>query len=185
MAHEEAAGRDFGTFRDEGAGGDDGAGADFCAVENDRAHADEAARFDGAAVEDDAVADGDIVAEDERVRVAHDVKDGAVLDIAAGADADEVDVAADDDAGPDAGVGGDGYVTDDDGLRIDVGGIGDARGAAAVGPKQDWVSFCVWDASIGESDVTMLWFARPRKNDRAGPRSVLGLRFARLNLCRG
>ena len=136
MAHEKAAGRDFGAFWDEGAGGDDGAGADFCAVEDDRAHADEAARFDGAAVEDDAVADGDVVAEDERVRIAHYVEDGAVLNICARADADEVDVAADDDAGPDAGVGGDGDVTDDDGLWIDVGGFGDARRAAAVGAKQ-------------------------------------------------
>ncbi len=154
MSHEEAAGRDFGAFGDEGASGDDGAGADFCAVEDDGAHADEAARFDCAAVEDDAVADGDVVTEDERVRVAHYVEDGAVLDICARADADEVDVAADDDAGPDAGVGGDGYVADDDGLRIDVGGFGDAGGAAAVGAKQCGL-LCGGDASIGETDVTM------------------------------
>ena len=87
------------------------------------------------------MADGDIVAENERVLVAHYVKDAAILDIRAGADADEVNVAADDGAGPDAGVGGDGYVTDDDGLWIDVSGFSDARRVAAVGAKQDWVSF--------------------------------------------
>ena len=88
--------------RDESAGGDDGACSDFCAVQDDRAHADEAAGFDGAAVEDDAVADGDVVAEDQGWVVTHDVEDGAVLNICAGANADVVDVAADDDAGPDA-----------------------------------------------------------------------------------
>ena len=136
VAHEEAAGGDVGAFGDESAGGNDGAGADSCAVEDDRAHADEAAGFDGAAVEDDAVANGDVVAEDERVRVAHNVEDTAVLDIGAGADADVMDVAADDGAGPDAGVGGDGDVADDDGLRIDVGGIGDAWRAALIRADQ-------------------------------------------------
>jgi hypothetical protein len=88
-------------------------------------------------VEDDAVADGDRVAEDQRVRIAHDVEDGAVLDIGARADADEVDVAADYGAGPDAGVGADRDVADDDGLRVNVGGGGDLRPAATKTADQD------------------------------------------------
>ena len=51
-------------------------------------------------------------------------------------------------------------VADDDGLRIDVGGFGDARGAAAVGAKQCGL-LCVGDASIGETDVTMPSLACP------------------------
>ena len=71
------------------------------------------------------------------MRVAHDMEDGAVLDIGARADADEVDVAADNDAGPDAGVRADGDVADDDGLRINVRGCGDLRFAATKTANQD------------------------------------------------
>jgi hypothetical protein len=60
--------------------------------------------LDGAAVQGDVVADSDLVAENERVGALHNVEDGAILDVGAGADADVVDVAADDAAEPDAGV---------------------------------------------------------------------------------
>ncbi len=123
MAYYQAAGGDFGSFQEERAGGYDAAGADAHAVQNDRHPSRcEAARFDGAAVQGDGVADGDVVAEDERVLVAHDVEDAAVLNVGAGADADVVDVAADYGAGPDAGVFADDYVADDDGGGVDIGG---------------------------------------------------------------
>src|SRR5216684_4102164 len=132
VAYYEAVGRDFGALEEQGAGGYDAAGADFYAVEDDGAHAYQAARLDGAAVQGDAVADGDIVAEEQRIFVAHYVEDAAVLDVGAGADADVVHVAAHDGAGPDAGVGADDHVADNDGGGVNVGGCGDLGPLAAV-----------------------------------------------------
>src|SRR5712692_10170499 len=133
MAYYQAVGRDFGALEEQGAGGHDAASADFHAVEDDCAHADQAAGLDGAAVQGDAVADGDIVAEEERIFVAHDVEDAAVLNVGAGADADVVHVATHYGAGPDAGVGADDDVADDDGGGVNVGGCGDFGPLAAVG----------------------------------------------------
>ena len=62
-----------------------------------------------------------VVAENERMRVAHHVQHGAVLNIRARADADEIDVAANHGAGPDARLLADDDVADDDGLRVNVG----------------------------------------------------------------
>src|SRR5205823_986699 len=102
-------------------------------VENDRAHADEAAVGNVAAVQGDVVPDGHLVAENERIFVAHDVKDRAVLNVRACADADVVDIAADYRAGPNAGVCADDYVADQDGGGINIGGGGDLRKLAAIG----------------------------------------------------
>src|SRR5712672_89314 len=65
--------------------------------------------------------------------VAHDVEDGAILNVGAGADADVVDVAADYRAGPDAGVGADDDVADDYGGGVNVSGGGDFGALAAIG----------------------------------------------------
>src|SRR5216684_4748971 len=132
VADYQAVGRDFGALEEQRAGGYDAAGADFYAVEYDGAHADEAAGLDSAAVQGDAVADGDIVAEEQRIFVAHNVEDAAVLDVGASADADVVHVAAHDGAGPDAGVGADHHVADDDGGGVNVGGCGDVGPLAAI-----------------------------------------------------
>ena len=126
MAHEQAAGRDFGAF------GDSVPAAmislrRFRAIEDDAAHADQAARVDGAAVQDHAVADGDVVAEDQRMRLAHHVQHRAILHIRPRADADEIDVAANHGAGPDAGLLADRDVADDDGLRVNVSARGNLR----------------------------------------------------------
>src|SRR5438876_6806295 len=133
MAYDEAAGRNIGALEEQGACGNDAAFADGYAVEDDGAHADEAAVGDVAAVQGNTVADGDVVAEDQRIFVAHDVKDRAVLDIGARADADVVDVAADHRAGPDAGVFADDHVADEHGSGIDVSGGGDFGAVAAIG----------------------------------------------------
>src|ERR1700738_5650131 len=61
------------------------------------------------------------------------MEDAAVLNIGAGADANVVHVAADDGAGPDAGVGADDDIADDDGGGVNVGGCGDFGPLAAVG----------------------------------------------------
>ena len=90
----------------------------------------------------DAVADGDVVAEEQGIFVAHYVEDAAVLDIGAGTDADVVDVAADYRAWPDAGVGADDYVADDDGGGANVGGSGDFGPLAAVGSDVGRSSQC-------------------------------------------
>src|SRR5579859_609911 len=132
VADDQAAGRDFGAFEKERACGYDAAGADVRAVQNDRAHADEAARLDGAAVEGDGVADGHVVAEDQRVLVAHDVQDAAVLDVGARAYANVVHVATNHGAGPHAGVFADDHVADDDGGGVNIGGRGDLRALAAI-----------------------------------------------------
>src|SRR5580704_1750676 len=133
MADDQAARRDFGAFEEERAGGYDAAGADVHAVQDYGTHADEAARLDGAAVQRDGVADGHVVAEDERVLVAHDVEDAAVLNVGARADANVVHVAANHGAGPDARIFADDYVADDDGGGVNVGRGGDLRVLAAVG----------------------------------------------------
>ncbi len=141
LADEKAAGRDDGAFRDQGSGGNDAAGADFCAVEDDASHADEAARFDGATVQDHGVAHGDVVAENERIGVAHDVEDGAVLDICARADAHEVHVTAENGTGPHAGMLADDDLTDDHSLRVDVSGCGDLWRVTSVRADHfDWFS---------------------------------------------
>ena len=57
--------------------------------------------------------DRHVVADGRRVRPAHDVDDGAVLDVAAAADADPVHVAADHDVHPDAARLADLDVADD------------------------------------------------------------------------
>ena len=81
----------------------------------------------------DGVADGDVVAEDERVLVAHDVEDAAVLNVGASADADVVHVAANHGAGPDAGVFADDHVADDDGGGVNIGGGSDLGALATIG----------------------------------------------------
>src|SRR5713226_8795470 len=112
VAYYQAVGGDFGALEEQRAGGYYAAGADFYAVEDDGAHADQAAGLDGAAVQGDAVADGDVVAEEEGIFVAHYADDGA---------------------GPDAGVGADDHVADDDGGGVNVGGCGDFGPLAAIG----------------------------------------------------
>ena len=56
--------------------------ADVRAVQQNRAHADQALILDRAPVDDRAVADRHVVADDRRVRLLHDVHDGAVLHVA-------------------------------------------------------------------------------------------------------
>jgi hypothetical protein len=118
---------------EQGTRGDDGAGSDDGAVENDRAHADEAAGFDGAAVEYSVVADGDVVANVNAVLFLHAVQDAVVLNVGVVADADLVDVAAEDGVHPDAGVFAKNDVADELGGVVDVAGVGELGSDAFVG----------------------------------------------------
>ena len=137
LAHEKAARRDDGAFRDKRTGGDDAAGPDCCAVEDDAAHANQAAGFDRTAVQDNGVADGDVIAENERICVAHDVENGTILDIRARPDTHKVHVTAEYGAGPHAGMFTDDYVTDDHSLRIDVSSCGDLRHVTQVSANHE------------------------------------------------
>jgi hypothetical protein len=128
-------GRDLGVFGQDGSGGDDGALADAAVVEDSAAHADEAGVFDGASVDGCVVADGDPVAEGDGVDVAHAVEDGAVLDVGVSADADAVDVAADDGIHPDAGVFTEDDIANDLGRQVDVAGGGDCGKDSLIGPN--------------------------------------------------
>src|SRR5690606_3488 len=117
---------------------------DHHAVHHRRAHADQGAIADGAGVHDGAVADGDVVADGRgiavhaRVRAAvADVDDGAVLKVAARADAHVVDVAADHRAGPHGAVVADLHVADDGGGGIDVDAGAERGPDAAVGTDVD------------------------------------------------
>jgi hypothetical protein len=96
----ESAWRNDGMLRNYGAGGDDAALADAAIVQDGGSHADDAHILDHAAVNGGVVADGDPVAHDDRMEVALAMEDGAVLDIGVGADADGVDVTAQDGVHP-------------------------------------------------------------------------------------
>jgi hypothetical protein len=90
-------------------------------------------------VQYDGVAYGYVIAENERIRVAHDVEHGAVLDICARTDTHDVHIAAKDGAGPHAGIVPDDDITDDYGLRVDVGGSSDSRRVTLVRADHfDW-----------------------------------------------
>ncbi len=91
--HDDMAVGDFEARRDDGAGGDQAALADDGAPEHGGAHADEGIVTNRTTVNNRAVADDDAIADDvwfTRIAVDH----RAILDIAAGADADAGDVAA-------------------------------------------------------------------------------------------
>jgi hypothetical protein len=106
------------AFGHEGTRSDDAARADVTAIEEDGTHADEDFIFHPASMHDGAVADGDVVANDGGV-VVTDMDDSAVLNVAAGADMDGVDIATKNSAIPDAGLGVKGHITDDHGTLSD------------------------------------------------------------------
>ena len=80
-----------------------------------------------AAVQNRGVSDRHLVADARRVRAAHHVNDGAVLNIRPIADPDRVDVAANDDVHPDAALLADFDVSDDLRALVDIGGRMDLR----------------------------------------------------------
>ena len=105
-------------------------------------HADDAHVLDHAAVDGGVVADGDPVAHDDGIEVALAVEHGAVLHVGVGADADGVDVAAQDGVHPDRGVLAEHDVAEDLGGGVDVATGGDlgrmALVAADHGEPLEW-----------------------------------------------
>ena len=120
-------------------GGDDGAGSDDGAVEDNGAHADEAAGFNSATVEDGVVAYSDVVADVDAVLFFHAVEDAVVLNVGVVADANLVNVAAQDRVHPDAGVFAENDVADELGGVVDVAGVGKLRSDAFVGADHAFV----------------------------------------------
>src|ERR1039458_1190035 len=120
-------------FGNQRAGGDDGAASDDRAVEDDGAHADQAAGFNGAAVQDGVVAHTDVVAQVDAVLFFHAVEDTVVLNVGIVADADLVNIAAEDGVHPDAGVFAEDDVADQLGGVVDVASAGELGSDAFVG----------------------------------------------------
>ena len=92
-----------GAFGYNSAGSNDRAVADYSAVKYGRMHADEAVVFNGAGMQQSAVAYSYIITDDAGVVISN-VQHAVVLDIAVAANLDAVNVAADSNAGPNAGV---------------------------------------------------------------------------------
>ena len=92
-----------GAFGYNSTGSNDRAVADYSAVKYGRMHADEAVVLNGAGMEQSAVAYSYIITDDAGVVISN-VQHAVVLDIAVAANLDAVNVAADSNAGPDAGV---------------------------------------------------------------------------------
>lgn len=95
-------GRYFGSRRHESLCANDGTLPDLRAVENDRAHADKDLVSHRAGMHDGAVPHRDQLA-NESGKLVRNVHDRAILDVAARAHRDPVDIAPQDRAEPDAG----------------------------------------------------------------------------------
>ena len=92
-----------GAFGYNSTGSNNGAVADYSAVKHDGMHTDEAVVLNSAGMQQSAVAYGYIIAYDAGVFIGN-VQHAVVLDIAVAANLDAVNVAADSNAGPNAGV---------------------------------------------------------------------------------
>lgn len=92
-----------GAFGYNGAGSNDGAVADYSTVKYGGVHTDEAVVLNSAGMQQSAVAYGYIIAYDAGVFIGN-VQYAVVLNVAVAANLDAVNVAADSNAGPNAGV---------------------------------------------------------------------------------
>src|SRR4249919_2253623 len=131
---------DYLAGRDERTGPDETVLLDHRAIEQDRAHADQHRILDAAGVDDRLVADGHVLADhggeaaELGVRpVVADMHHGAVLDVGARADTDEVDVPADDGAGPDRDILAEDHVADHGGGGVDIAALAENRHLVEVG----------------------------------------------------
>ena len=84
-------------------------------------------------MQDGVVAHADVVAEVDAVLFFHAVEDAVVLNIGVVADADLVDVAAEDGVHPDAGVFAEDDVADELGRVVDIASVGELGSNALVG----------------------------------------------------
>src|SRR5882672_3771361 len=124
------------TRRHQRPGGDHGAALDDGAVADAGLHADEAAIFEATSMDQRHVPDRHIGADPHWRLAGRAVDDGAVLNVAVGADDDRRDVAAQHAAEPDTGILADLDIADDDGAGRDEGAGGDAWENAAIGQDE-------------------------------------------------
>ena len=127
----ERTGRDFHALRHQRVRTDEALLADFRAVQNDRAHADEAFVADGAGVNNGGVADGDKSSEDAR-KIIRQMHDGIVLNVAARADDDAIDVAAQNGVVPNADLVAQSDVAEDHRAFCDVNVFAERRFFAEI-----------------------------------------------------
>jgi len=107
---------DLGAFEYDGACGDNGIAADLCIVHDDGAHTDEYFITQRAAMYDGVMTDGDVVPDDRLGFLVGGMDYDAILDIDLVANANAVDVTADDGIEPDAAFIAYLYVADDGGI---------------------------------------------------------------------
>src|SRR5258708_6131450 len=100
-------------LRNQSTRANDRTGADHRAIQNDRPHADQALVLDTTPMQRDGVPHGDTVADVHAVLLLHPVQNAAVLNVGMRADANLVDISADDGVHPHAGVFGENDVADD------------------------------------------------------------------------
>jgi len=129
----EGTGRNDGMLGDDGAGGDNAAFTDAAIVKDSRAHADDTVVAHDTAVDGGIVADRDPIADGDGIEVALAMKHGAILDVGAGADANEVDVAAQDGVHPDRGALAEDDIANDLRRNVNVAIAGDLGCAALIG----------------------------------------------------
>src|SRR5271166_1904811 len=132
-AHPQRARLNDRAFRDQGSGGDDRAGANARSIQDDHAHPDEAPVFYDATVKRDRVSDRHPIADNYRPLSEHAVQHAAILDVAVGADADHMHVAAYHGVHPDTGVFAQHDVANHLRRFVDVTGSRDRRADAFVG----------------------------------------------------
>jgi len=129
----EGARRNDGLLGDNGTGSDDAPLADASVVEHASAHADDDVVCDDAAVDGGVVADSDPVTNYDGIEIALAVENSAVLHVGAGADANEVDVAAQDCVHPHRGPLAEDHVAKDLRRWVDVATGGDFGENALIG----------------------------------------------------
>jgi hypothetical protein len=129
---------DLRALWNHGAGGNEGTLADAAVVQDPGPDADQNRVLDHASVDRGVVADGDPVAHNHRIEVALAVEDGAVLYVGVGADADEVDVAAQDGVHPHRRALAEGHVADNLRGRVHVATGGDLGHPPLVAADHDF-----------------------------------------------
>lgn len=129
-ANRQAAGGDVGAWRDNGPSADHSLGADAGAVEHGGVHPHQGAVLDRAAMKDGGMADSDI-GPDLGGEAGVGVDNGVILDVAAWADEDAVGIPTQHGAVPNARLGSDFDMTDDDGSGGEEGGWVDEFGVGA------------------------------------------------------
>ena len=116
--------------------------ADDDIIHHDGSHADEGVVTDMAAVERDIVPDGDIVADLDRGLLIEGVEDGAVLDIDVVADADGIDVTAEDGVEPDTAALPEDDISDDGSVDSEEAVLTDLRRDASYSLYECHDAYC-------------------------------------------